>query len=105
AKRETKRSTMLSPRPGATVRTAPMLRWRPVRKARFYNVQLFRQSQKMLSAWPGRVRFRLHSRWVFHGREYRLLAGSYTWLVYPAFGTRSNPRYGKLVGLSKFVVR
>jgi HYR domain len=105
AKRETKSTTMLSPRPGATVRTAPMLRWRPVRKARFYNVQLFRQGHKMLSAWPGRARFRLHARWVFHGREYRLRPGSYTWLVYPAFGTPSNPRYGKLVGLSRFAVR
>ena len=26
-------------------------------------------------------------------------------LVYPAFGTPSNPRYGKLVGLSSFVVK
>jgi hypothetical protein len=101
-----KRSTaMISPRAGATVRSAPMLRWRPVRKARFYNVQVFRRGHKMLSAWPGRPRFQLHARWVFGGDEYRLRPGRYIWLVYPAFGTPTNPRYGKLVGLSSFVVK
>jgi hypothetical protein len=104
APRATKSTAMISPRAGATVRAAPMLRWRPVRKARFYNVQVFRRGHKMLSAWPGRPRFRLHARWVFRGDEYRLRPGKYTWLVYPAFGTPSNPRYGKLVGLSSFVV-
>jgi len=82
-----------------------MLRWRPVRKARFYNVQVFRRGHKMLSAWPGRPQFRLRARWVFQGDEYRLRPGKYIWLVYPAFGTLSNPRYGKLVGLSSFVVK
>jgi HYR domain-containing protein len=105
AKRAARSTTMLSPRPGATVRVAPMLRWRPVRKARFYNVQLFRRGHKMLSAWPSRPRFRLHARWVFQGHEYRLRPGKYTWLVWPAFGTSSSPRYGKLLGLSTFVVR
>jgi hypothetical protein len=105
ATRSAKSTTMLSPQPGATVTTAPMLRWRPVRKARFYNVQVFRRGHKMLSAWPSRPRFRLHASWVFHGDEYHLRPGKYTWLVYPAFGTSSNPRYGKLVGLSTFAVR
>jgi hypothetical protein len=105
AKRTTKSTAMISPKAGATVTTPPMLRWRPVRKARFYNVQVFRRGHKMLSAWPGRPRFRLRARWVFRGDEYRLRPGKYTWLVYPAFGTPSNPRYGRLVGLSSFAVR
>jgi hypothetical protein len=105
AKRTTKSTAMISPRAGATVRSAPMLRWRPVRKARLYNVQVFRRGHKMLSVWPSRARFRMHARWVFRGDEYRLRPGKYTWLVYPAFGTPSNPRYGKVLGLSSFVRR
>jgi len=105
AKRTKKSTAMISPRAGAVVRSAPMLRWRPVRKAHFYNVQVFRRGHKMLSAWPGRARFRLHARWVFRGDAYRLRPGKYTWLVYPAFGTPSNPRYGKVLGLSSFVRR
>ena len=58
----------------------------------------------MLSAWPGRTRFRLHAHWVFHGREYQLRPGRYTWFVWPAFGTPASPRYGKMVGVSSFVV-
>ena len=93
---------MLAPRYGATVRTAPMLRWRPAAKARFYNVQLYRRGQKVLTAWPTRPRFRLHDRWTVRGRTYRLLPGNYTWLVWPAYGTLANPRYGKLLGQSSF---
>ena len=104
-KRTTRSTAMISPKFGAIVRSAPMLRWRPVRKARFYNLQVFRRGHKMLSVWPGRARFRLHARWVFRGDEYRLRPGKYTWLVYPAFGTPSNPRYGKVLGLSSFIRR
>lgn len=94
---------MLAPRAGATVRTAPMLRWRAARKASFYNVQLFRRGHKVLTVWPSRPRFRLHARWTFRGREYRLRPGGYTWLVWPAYGTPSKPRYGKLLGQSSFL--
>lgn len=103
AKRKAKSSVMLSPRAGATVRTAPMLRWRADGRARFYNVQVFRRGSKVLSAWPSRPSFRLHARWTFNGREYRLRPGGYTWLVWPAYGTPSRPRYGKLLGLSTFL--
>lgn len=103
AKRTTRSTTMLAPRAGATVRTAPMLRWRAARKASFYNVQLFRRGHKVLTVWPSRPRFRLHARWTFRGREYRLRPGGYTWLVWPAYGTPSKPRYGKLLGQSSFL--
>lgn len=103
--RRTRRNTaMLAPRFGATVRTAPLLRWRPAGKARFYNVQLFRRGHKVLTVWPNRPRFRLHNRWQFRGRTYRLRPGNYTWLVWPAYGTLAKPRYGKLLGQSSFVV-
>jgi hypothetical protein len=103
AKRSTRSTGMLAPRAGATIRTAPVLRWRAVRKARFYNVQLFRRGHKVLTVWPSLQRFRVQNRWTFRGREFRLRPGSYTWLVWPAYGTLSNPRYGKLLGQSTFV--
>ena len=103
AKRTTRSTTMLAPRAGATVRTAPMLRWRAVSKARFYNLQVFRRGHKVLTVWPSRSRFRLHAQWTFRGRAYSLRPGIYTWLVWPAYGTPSNPRYGKLLGQSSFI--
>lgn len=103
ARRTARSTTMLAPRAGETVRTAPLLRWRPVHKARFYNVQLFRRGHKMLTLWPKVPRLHLHASWMFHGHQYRLRPGSYTWLVWPAFGTPSSPRYGKLLGQSSFV--
>ena len=35
------------------------LRWTPVRRARYYNVQLYRAGRKILSAWPTKPRYRL----------------------------------------------
>lgn len=103
AKRTTRSTTMLAPKSGATIRTAPILRWRAARKARFYNVQLFRRGHKVLTVWPSRPRFRLHARWTFHGHTYRLRPGGYTWLVWPAYGTPAKPRYGTLLGQSTFL--
>ncbi|MEP6909848.1 MAG: hypothetical protein ABI896_05365 [Actinomycetota bacterium] len=83
---------MLAPRAGEIVRTAPLLRWRPVRKAHFYNMQLYRRGHKMLTLWPTRSRPRLHAHWTFRSYAYQLKPGIYTWLVWPAYGTLSNPR-------------
>jgi hypothetical protein len=44
----------------------------------------------------------MHSRWTYNGRTERLRSGLYAWVVWPAFGTRANPRYGKMVGMSRF---
>jgi hypothetical protein len=103
AKRKAGSSAMLAPRPGARVTTPPTLRWRAVRKARFYNIQLYRQGQKVLSAWPTRARLRLHARWRYKGHTFRLRPASYTWLVWPAFGSLANPRFGKALGVSNFI--
>jgi hypothetical protein len=46
----------------------------------------------------------LRSRWTFNGRVERLRAGAYSWIVWPAFGTTANPRYGKMLGISSFRV-
>jgi hypothetical protein len=103
AKRTTRSTAILAPKAGATVRTAPMLRWRAASKARFYNLQVFRRGHKVLTVWPSRSRFQLRGHWTFNGRAYRLKPGSYTWLVWPAYGTPSKPRYGTLLGQSSFI--
>ena len=82
----------------------PLLAWRAVAKATYYNVQLYRDGQKILTAWPLDTSFRLQRSWRFDGRNYKLSPGSYRWHVWPGFGARSAHRYGKLLGTRTFVV-
>jgi hypothetical protein len=97
-------SALLAPRAGARVTSAPLLVWRPVRRASYYNVQLFRGRTKVLSAWPTRARFRLRPRWTYLGRQQRLAPGTYRWLVWPRLGRGAKGRYGSLLGQSTFTV-
>ena len=83
---------------------APLLQWQAVKRARFYNVQLYRKGRKILSVWPARARLKLRARWNFNGKAFRLRQGSYTWIVWPAYGTRTKPRYGAMLGQSTFRV-
>jgi hypothetical protein len=94
-----------SPHEGAIVKAPPLLLWAGVRRATYYNVQLYRGSQKVLSAWPKRARLKTRAAWRYKGRKYRLQKGVYRWWVWPAFGPRSRGSYGPLLGTSTFVVR
>jgi hypothetical protein len=93
-------SALLAPRAGARVTSPPVLRWRRVARASYYNVQLYRGRVKVLSAWPTSPRLQLGGQWRFLGRQRRLTRGSYRWLVWPRFGRR----YGALLGQSTFTV-
>jgi hypothetical protein len=95
---------LFSPQPNARVSSPPMLRWATVRGAGYYNVQLYRGSRKVLSAWPGASRLQLHVRWNFRGRRERLVPGVYHWFVWPGRGPRSRASYGPMVGRSSFAV-
>ena len=95
---------LLSPTAGARLDSPPRLRWTPVDRATYYNVQLWRGGRKILSAWPARTRFQVGTRWSFRGQSYRLTAGRYRWYVWPGFGPRSNARYGTLIGKRTFVI-
>jgi HYR domain-containing protein len=97
---------LLAPKPGTVLRpgSRPRLAWRKVRRATYYNVQLYRGMEKVLSAWPSVPRFRLHKEWGYSGRRQTLTAGVYRWYVWPGFGPRSRRRYGALLGKSAFVV-
>lgn len=97
-------SRLLTPANGAHLRRPPMLVWRPVRRARYYNVQLVRRG-KILSRWPRIARLQLRGRWTFAGHRYRLVPGRYCWYVWPGLGARSDHRYGRVLGKSCFVYR
>lgn len=74
----------------------PVLRWRRVTGARYYNLQLFRGRHKLLSAWPTRARYALTAHWRYAGRMRRMSAGRYRWYVWPGYGPRAERRYGRL---------
>ena len=81
-----------------------MLRWTPVRGARYYNVQLFRKGHKILSAWPRRAHFQLERRWRFKGVKRKLADGGYRWMVWPGEGARADRRYGERIGARRFTI-
>jgi len=95
------RGALLAPAPGARVGKAPLLVWSPVRGASYYNVVLVR-GHRVFSAWPTSTRLKLPRAWTYHGRHFRLRAGSYRWFVWPGFGSLSAGRYGKMLGGSSF---
>jgi hypothetical protein len=95
-------SPLLSPGRGAQLRDAPLLVWKPVRRASYYNVQLVHNGSKILSRWPQASKLQLGRSWRFGGRRYRLLDGRYCWYVWPGFGDVSKRRYGELLGKSCF---
>ena len=100
------RARLLSPRPGALVRPGhpPRLEWTPVRGARYYNLQLWRNGRKVLSTWPARAHYQLKRKWRFGGRVWRFERGRYRWLVWPGYGPRSKGDYGRRIGPSTFRV-
>jgi hypothetical protein len=95
---------LFSPQANARLSSPPMLRWATVRGAIYYNVQLYRGSTKVLSAWPRGNQLKLSARWRFAGRQQRLLSGQYHWFVWPGRGPRSRSNYGPLIGRSSFVI-
>jgi hypothetical protein len=94
---------LFSPVPRARVSAPPLLVWAPVKRARYYNVQLVR-GRKILSVWPTRTYFQVPRSWTFKGHRYRLKPGVYHWYVWPGFGKVSAGRYGRSLGGSSFIV-
>jgi hypothetical protein len=95
-------SPLLRPAQGERVRRAPLLVWKRVRRAHYYNVQLVHGGTKILSSWPRKPRLQLHRRWHFGERARRLGRGRYCWYVWPGLGARSERRYGRQLGGSCF---
>jgi hypothetical protein len=95
---------LLSPGFQSRLSRAPMLRWREVRPASYYNVQLLRKGKKILSAWPTKPHYQLRKAWTYRGKRHRLTAGTYWWYIWAGYGHRSEHRYGKLLGRRSFTV-
>jgi hypothetical protein len=89
--------------PTATSTTAkakakrPTLTWRTRAGVKYYNLQLFRNGRKVLSAWPTVAHYTLKPSWRYRGRTYQLTAGRYRWYVWPGYGPRAAHRYGRLL--------
>jgi large repetitive protein len=107
---------LLLPKNGTVQKKPPLLDWRDVAGASYYNVQLYRIPSllagssglpvgvKVLSLWPAQSRLRVTAAWTFGKKRYRLVPGIYRWYVWPGFGPRADVRYGALLGQSTFVV-
>jgi hypothetical protein len=96
---------LLAPHDGARVPGPPLLRWRAAPGAAYYNVQLFRRGQKLLSTWPRTPQLPLTESWTYLGQERHLAPGRYTWFVWPGFGPLARGSYGSLLGQGSFDVR
>jgi len=97
-------SKLLSPALNGRVGSPPRLLWKRVKRASYYNLQLYRGRQKVLSRWPRKTSFQLAGKWRYGGHRRRLAPGRYTWYVWPGRGRRSAHRYGRLLGKSTFTV-
>jgi hypothetical protein len=81
----------------------PILRWRRVRGATYYNVQLFRGSKRIYAAWPTAHQVGLPATWKWSGHRFRLSPGRYRWYVWAGIGPRALARY-RAVGSARFVI-
>ena len=109
---------LYSPARGTTLKSPPLLAWRPVVGAAYYNVQLYYgvgatmrrlssvgvSGRKVLSSWPLQSRYRLKKAWKFKGKARKLAPGHYRWYVYPGVGKRTANKYGPLIGASDFFI-
>ena len=98
------RPALTKPTAGARLAVPPLLAWGAVANATYYNVQVYRNGQKIFTTWPRTTSFQLQRSWRFDSRTYELTPGSYRWYVWPGFGARSANRYGKLLGTRSFVI-
>jgi len=96
---------LYAPAAGSRVRSSALLAWAPVKGASYYNVQVFRGTHKVLSAWPKRPTLRLTRTWTYAGKRQRLAPGRYRWFVWPGRGAQKAAHYGAMLGGSTFVVR
>jgi len=101
-RRQAKRPALFSPPRGARLTRPPLLAWRAVRNADFYNVQLYRKGSKILTLWPHRPRLKLRWQWKYHQRVFRLRPAAYTWIGWPGFGSPTQGRFGRMLGTSTF---
>jgi hypothetical protein len=77
--------------------------WLPSRGAGYYNVRFFKGSRTIYEAWPTDPSVTVPMRGTFRGKRFEFAKGRYRWIVRPAFGPRSHPRYGEPIVRSIWV--
>jgi len=109
---------LYSPARGSIVTSLPLLAWRPVAGASYYNLQVYYgvgkalrrvasltvSGRKVLSVWPLQPRYRMQKTWKYKGKVRKVALGHYRWYVYPGLGKRTVHKYGPLIGQSDFFV-
>jgi hypothetical protein len=109
---------LYSPARGSVVTSLPLLAWRPVAGASYYNLQVYYgvgkalrrlasltvSGRKVMSVWPLQPRYRMKKTWRYKGKARKLAVGHYRWYVYPGIGKRTAHKYGPLIGQSDFFV-
>ena len=96
-------SDLLLPAGRGRLGAPPLLAWKRVKGASYYNVQLFRGSRKILTRWPRSNRLQLRGSWRFAGKRRRLTAETYTWYVFAVFGKGAG-QDGRLLGKRTFTI-
>ena len=97
-------ASSLRPFVGTPVSSPPLLTWKKIKGANYYNVQLFFGRKKVLSTWPRTPSLQVKGSWHFRGKTYTLVPGHYRWYVWPGFGSLSQHNYGNRIGRSSFRV-
>jgi hypothetical protein len=99
---------LVEPFDGEQLTAPPLLTWKAVAQADYYNVQIWAVlrggEKKVLSIWPTENQLQLPSKWSFQGVRYGLAKGTYRWYVWPGVGRIALARYGKLLGSNTFVI-
>jgi hypothetical protein len=107
--------TLLAPPNGAVLTKAPLVKWKPLKGARYYNAQIWFEpagsgravlaataSRKVMSVWPTKPSFKMKKSWRFGGKKFTLKQGRYLLYVWPGIGPKSADRYGKLLVQAEF---
>jgi hypothetical protein len=102
----TTRANLLTPRPGERLRSprSILFAWDAVPETSYYNIQLWFEGRRVLSAWPSVAQLRLDAPWTYRGVRQYLRVGRYTWYVWPGRGPRRLGAYGPILGWSNFLV-
>lgn len=99
---------LLTPKNDAAIRLNAKRRlrftWLKADQATYYNFQLYRGTQRILSAFSIRPSYTFAKRWMSPNKRYALKAGTYKWYVWPGLGMRSASKYGALLGSRTFRV-
>ena len=85
----------LRPLTGSVLNTPPLLSWTAKAGTPYYNVQLYRNGQRVLVGWPAHASYRLPAG--------KLAPGNYVWFVWPA--VKGSDNFGPRIGRATFVLK